>query len=145
MLSAPCRVVSGGRWRFSSLNRRGLGRLAGLGWFGRANRLPDQTRNAPRPRDDFLRNYPHWFLHQERTAHCAVDAASFLAAFLAVVGIQVIWRDVHNMLVRVHHAANPKLSLRRDEEKFVTGVAGPLHVFVTQEAFLVAQNRLVRM
>ena len=44
--------------------------------------------------------------------------------------LEIVQGDVHDMLVSVHHAANPKLPLCGNEEKFVTRIAGPLDLFV---------------
>src|SRR5207253_1350387 len=67
------------------------------------------------------RNVYVWMLagglfHKERSTHCTINTATLLARFLAVICVEIVERDVHDVLVRVHHAADPEFSLRRDKE-----------------------------
>ena len=41
------------------------------------------------------------FFHKERSTHCTINTTTFLARFLAVVRVEIIQRDVHDMFVRV--------------------------------------------
>jgi hypothetical protein len=49
------------------------------------------------------------------------------------------------VLVGVHHAANPKFSLRRNEEQLVACRAGPLDVLTPEQTALVVKDRLAGM
>jgi len=72
--------------------------------------------NALGARDDFLAQNLDGLFYEERGTHRAINTATFLARFLAVVCVEVIQRDVHDVLVCVHHAADPEFPLRGNEE-----------------------------
>ncbi len=65
---------------------------------------------------DFLPQNLNRLFHEKRSTHCAINTTTFLAQFLAVVCVEIVQRDVHDVLVCVHHAADPEFSLRGDEE-----------------------------
>jgi hypothetical protein len=67
-------------------------------------------------RDDFLSKHRDRLFHEKRSTHCAINTAAFLARLFAVVYIEIIQGDVHDVLVCVHHAANPEFSLSGDKK-----------------------------
>lgn len=59
--------------------------------------------------------------------------------------MQILQRDIQDVLLGFYHAANPEFPLGRDEEKFVTRHAGPFRRLAAQQAQLVIQDRFVRV
>src|SRR4051794_29991794 len=92
----------------------------------RFQRLPASSRNSFCAIDVFFGDEAYRFLDEQRRAHRTIIAAPGLAAFFAVVRVQVLWRHVHDVFVAMHHAAFPEFSLGRDEEQFIAGGAGPI-------------------
>lgn len=71
-------------------------------------RLARATISFPRNRDRLF--------HEERGTDRTINTATLLAGFLAIVRVEIVQRYIHDVFVRVHHATNPKFSLRGDEE-----------------------------
>ncbi len=67
-------------------------------------------------RDNFLAQNANRPFHEKRSADCAINTAAFLARLFVIVRVEIIQWDVHYVLVRVHHAADPEFSLSRNEE-----------------------------
>ena len=84
-------------------------------------------------------------LNDQRCADGAIDTAALLAILLAIVRVEIVERHIHDVLVGVHHRADPEFSLRGDEEEFVTSHAGPVVRLVPQQLQLIAQDRFVRV
>src|SRR3954467_2922110 len=126
-----------------TLNGRGLRWWCRFRRLRRTDCLLDQCRNSFGAIDDLFRDNAHRFLDKERRANGAVNAAASLAALLSVIRVQLLERNIHDVLFAVHHAALPEFSLGRHEKQFVAGGAGPLDRLIPQQAFLIFEDRLV--
>src|SRR6266404_5262874 len=78
--------------------------------------------------------------HDQRGLCRAINAASRLAILLPVVAQQIFPRDLENVPLGSHLAAEPELAGRRDEEIFIARDAGPFDRFLSQHLLLVSEK-----
>jgi hypothetical protein len=76
----------------------------------------EHRRQSLCARHNFFANNAEWFFHEKRSTYCAIHTAPFLARFFPVVRVQIIQSDVHDVLICMHHAADPEFPLRGDKE-----------------------------